>query len=481
LSGDKKWRRRESARDAEGRGERARGHRQEHPPKRLQRDESRERPQREPPREQQRPEQSRARRRDGSDGPYPDDERTREHGRRSGRDNEHRREDSGHRRFVGREHIPAKRGHGQSGGEQGRGAGGRDHNEREQHYGGRPGDRSPRERPADRRERAEFAPRERAAFPPRGSAGERVARAYEEAEHVRVRGTPRAGFDSREGHAEPRPVGEAGTQVCGVQPVLEALRAGSRPIERVTIAEGAHESRLHEIVALARAADVPIRRAPRTELQRLVGRANHQGVVATIAAARYRADDELLAELTARVGTADSPLVVVLDGVEDPRNLGAIIRTIECAGAHAVFVPERRAAGLTETTAKAAAGALEYVPVARTINIARLVDELKQRGIWTVGTAADAETDYTDWDWTQPCALLLGGEGEGLRRLVRERCDALVRIPLRGRIESLNVSVAAGVILYEALRQRTAARGPAYKAAGTREEAGEAPNAGDRS
>ena len=149
-------------------------------------------------------------------------------------------------------------------------------------------------------------------------------------------------------------------------------------------------------------------------------------------------------------------------GVEDPRNLGAIIRTAECAGAQGVFVPERRASGLTETVAKAAAGALEYVPVARAVNIARLVEELKGRGVWTVGTASEASTPYTEWDWTQPCALLLGGEGEGLRRLVRERCDALVSIPLLGRIESLNVSVAAGIILYEAVRQRTARRAESY-------------------
>ncbi len=152
----------------------------------------------------------------------------------------------------------------------------------------------------------------------------------------------------------------------------------------------------------------------------------------------------------------------MLDGVEDPRNLGAVIRTVECAGAHGVFIPERRASGLTETVAKAAAGALEYVPVARAANVVRLIEELKERGIWTVGTAAGAETSYANWDWTQPCALLLGGEGEGLRRLVRERCDVLVSIPLRGRIESLNVSVAAGIVLYEALRQRTASRKEAY-------------------
>ncbi|HYX40375.1 MAG TPA: 23S rRNA (guanosine(2251)-2'-O)-methyltransferase RlmB, partial [Pyrinomonadaceae bacterium] len=244
------------------------------------------------------------------------------------------------------------------------------------------------------------------------------------------------------------------SQLYGVAPVFEALRAGGRRVERITVAEGAHEARLHELFELARAQHVPVHRAPRAELQRLAPHANHQGVIASVAAAAYADADELLDALAARVNTAAPPLAVVLDGVEDPRNLGAILRTCECAGVRAVFVPERRAVGLTETVAKAAAGALEYVRVARVTNVARLIEELKERGIWTVGTAADASLEYTDWDWTRPSALLLGGEGEGLRRLVRERCDALVRIPLRGRIASLNVSVAAGVVLYEALRQR---------------------------
>jgi 23S rRNA (guanosine2251-2'-O)-methyltransferase len=257
--------------------------------------------------------------------------------------------------------------------------------------------------------------------------------------------------DARRPRAE-----DDGAHVFGVQPVLEALRAGARPVERLTLAEGAHESRLREILEIARYADIPVRRVPRAELQRIAAGANHQGVVATIAAAHYTHADELLDALSARVGTNDPPLAVVLDGVEDPRNLGAVLRTTECAGAHGVFVPERRASGLTETVAKAAAGALEYVPVARVANVVRLLEELKGRGVWTVGTAADASKDYTEWDWTQPSAILLGGEGEGLRRLVRERCDVLVRIPLLGRIESLNVSVAAGVILYEAVRQRRA-------------------------
>ncbi|MGI9105933.1 MAG: 23S rRNA (guanosine(2251)-2'-O)-methyltransferase RlmB [Pyrinomonadaceae bacterium] len=253
------------------------------------------------------------------------------------------------------------------------------------------------------------------------------------------------------------------SHLYGVLPVLEALRAGNRRLERITIAEGAGEARLHELFELARENRVLVRRAPRAELGRLAAGANHQGVVAHVAAVAYHDADELTQSLAARVGTSDPPLALVLDGVEDPRNLGAIIRTAECAGAHGLFVPERRAVGLTETVAKAAAGALEYVPVARATNIARLIGDFKERGIWTIGTDADANIDYTDWDWTQPCALLLGGEGAGLRRLVRERCDALVRIPLRGRITSLNVSVAAGVVLYEIVRQRTAASARTYE------------------
>ena len=286
------------------------------------------------------------------------------------------------------------------------------------------------------------------------SPGERVARAFGiGAARGPAPRTP-AG-DSREPSRRPH-VEDDGAHVFGVQPVLEALRAGARPVERLTVAEGAHETRLREILEIARYADIPVRRVPRAELQRVAAGANHQGVVATIAAAHYTHTDDLLDALAARVGTHEPPLAVVLDGVEDPRNLGAVIRTVECAGAHGVFVPERRASGLTETVAKAAAGALEYVPVARAANVVRLIEELKGRGIWTVGTAAGAETSYADWDWTQPCALLLGGEGEGLRRLVRERCDVLVSIPLRGQIGSLNVSVAAGIVLYEAVRRRAA-------------------------
>jgi 23S rRNA (guanosine2251-2'-O)-methyltransferase len=246
--------------------------------------------------------------------------------------------------------------------------------------------------------------------------------------------------------------------IYGLIPVLEALRAGRRQIEKITIAEGAGHERLRELLDLAKAARVPVHRAPRMYLDRSSGAATHQGVVARTAAACYAETHELLEALASRVGTEQPPLALCLDGVEDPRNLGATLRTAECAGVHAVFIPERRAVGLTDTVAKAAAGALEYVPLARATNLVRLIEQLKERNIWVVGAAAEASLEYTAWDWTLPCSIFLGSEGSGLHRLVRERCDALVRIPVLGCVESLNVSVAAGVLLYEALRQRIKAK-----------------------
>ncbi|MGH9932926.1 MAG: 23S rRNA (guanosine(2251)-2'-O)-methyltransferase RlmB [Pyrinomonadaceae bacterium] len=253
---------------------------------------------------------------------------------------------------------------------------------------------------------------------------------------------------------------EAGraNQIYGLIPVLEALRAGSKRLEQITIAEGARHERLRELLDLAKHARVPVHRAPKFALDRTLPGVTHQGIIARTAAPTYRDADELLDELGALVRTNEPPLVLGLDAVEDPRNLGAILRTAECAGVGGVFIPERRAVGLTATVAKTAAGALEHIPVARVTNLVQLMEQLKQRNIWVIGAAADGTSDYTEWDWTVPSALFLGGEGTGLHRLVRERCDALVRIPLIGRIESLNVSVAAGVILYEALRQRRAGK-----------------------
>jgi 23S rRNA (guanosine2251-2'-O)-methyltransferase len=243
--------------------------------------------------------------------------------------------------------------------------------------------------------------------------------------------------------------------IYGLIPVLEVLRAGGKKLEQITIAEGARHDRLRELLSLAKQAGVRINRVPRLALDRALPEIVHQGVIAKTAAASYRDPDELLEELSSQVGTATPPLILGLDAVEDPRNLGAILRTAECAGVRGVFIPKRRAVGLTATVAKAAAGALEHISVARVTNLVQLIEQLKERNIWVIGAAADGASDYTEWDWKVPSALFLGGEGTGLHRLVRERCDALVRIPLHGHIEALNVSVAAGIILYEALRQRT--------------------------
>ncbi len=244
--------------------------------------------------------------------------------------------------------------------------------------------------------------------------------------------------------------------IYGLIPVLEALRVGHKHLEQIAIAEGARHERLRELLELAKRNRVPVHRVPRLALDRAVPGVKHQGVVARTAASNYRDADELLEELGSQVDSPNKPLVLGLDAVEDPRNLGAILRTAECAGVGGVFIPERRAVGLTATVAKAAAGALEHVSIARVTNLVQLIEQLKQRNIWVIGAAADGTSDYTEWNWSVPSALFLGSEGTGLHRLVRERCDALVRIPVRGRIESLNVSVAAGIILYEALRQRAA-------------------------
>src|SRR4026209_99576 len=251
------------------------------------------------------------------------------------------------------------------------------------------------------------------------------------------------------------PPSDEQNMVYGVNAVLEALRAGKRQVETITILQSARPDRLKAVLELARAKGVRVQRVPRLELDRSLGEARHQGVVARIAAAHYADADDLLDSLAGKVGTTDPPLALGLDGIEDPRNMGSILRTAECAGVHGVFIAERRAVGLTSVVAKVAAGALEYVPVARVTNLVRLIEQLKERNIWVVGAAGDATQLYTDWAWPLPAAVFLGSEGHGLHRLVREHCDTLVRIPVAGRLESLNVSVAAGGLVYEARRQRT--------------------------
>ncbi|HTM48036.1 MAG TPA: 23S rRNA (guanosine(2251)-2'-O)-methyltransferase RlmB [Bryobacteraceae bacterium] len=232
--------------------------------------------------------------------------------------------------------------------------------------------------------------------------------------------------------------------LAGIHPVAEALRGG-RPLERILVAKGAGGPRLQEIIDLARRGSIPLRFEPRPALDRLAGTAAHQGVVALGAAHGYRSLDEVAGE---------ARLLVFLDGVEDPHNLGAVIRTANAAGAGAVVIPERRAAGLTDVVAKAAAGALEHLPVVRTGNLNRALDEVKRAGFAVYGVDERGTDDYDQVAFAEPAALVLGGEGKGLHEMVRKRCDTLVRIPLAGQIPSLNVSVAAGIVLFEWKRRR---------------------------
>jgi 23S rRNA (guanosine2251-2'-O)-methyltransferase len=233
--------------------------------------------------------------------------------------------------------------------------------------------------------------------------------------------------------------------LVGIHPVAEALRA-RRPLDRVLIAKGAGGARLQEIIDLSRRSGTPVRFEERAALDRLAGSTSHQGVVALGAAKQY-------AELDDVAGTAH--MLVVLDGIEDPHNLGAVIRTAHAAGVDAVVVPERRAAGLTDTAAKAAAGALEHMPVVRVTNINRALEDLKKAGFWIYGVDERGDQSYDSVDYAERAVLVFGAEGRGLHQMVRQRCDVAVRIPMAGKISSLNVSVAAGVLLFEWKRRRT--------------------------
>ncbi len=246
--------------------------------------------------------------------------------------------------------------------------------------------------------------------------------------------------------------------IYGLGPVIEALRSRRRPISRLLLATGATPSRLVELQEMARRERIPIERRARTELDALTQRANHQGIVALLAPskkAHYVASEEILE------GAGDPPLLVLLDNIEDPHNLGAILRTCDAAGVDGVFVPDRRSAPLNETVAKTSAGAIEHVRVAEVTNLVPLIDELKGLGFWVIGVEGDATTSYIDFDLNVPLALVFGSEGKGVRRLVREKCDSLVSIPMFGRINSLNVSVAAGIVLFEVVRQRRSSQVPA--------------------
>jgi len=226
--------------------------------------------------------------------------------------------------------------------------------------------------------------------------------------------------------------------LVGIHPVIEALRA-SRPLERILVARGLGGGRIQEVIDLARKSGTPVRFEERSALDRLSSVKSHQGVIALGAAKKYAEIEDLVASAT---------MLVALDGVEDPHNLGAIVRTAHAAGAGGVIIAERRAAGLTDVVAKAAAGALEHLPVARIVNINQTLRYLKEQGFFVYGLDERGETPYNEIRWAERSVIVMGAEGKGLHDLVKKNCDALVRIPMAGKIASLNVSVATGIVLF---------------------------------
>jgi len=237
--------------------------------------------------------------------------------------------------------------------------------------------------------------------------------------------------------------------IFGIHAVGEALKARPKSISHVAVARERSDLKLQRIIDGCRAAGIPVRFENRQQLDRMAKSASHQGVVAGVTAKQYSDLEDILAQRRGRWA-----FVLVLDGVEDPHNLGAIIRTADAAGADGIFIPERRAAGVTGTVVKASAGASEHLPVARVTNIARSVEDLKAQNIWTVGLDERGGQSYDELDYKMDCALVLGAEGKGLHDLVRKKCDFVVSIPMLGSVPSLNVSVAAGVVMYEMVRQR---------------------------
>src|SRR4029079_17111753 len=236
--------------------------------------------------------------------------------------------------------------------------------------------------------------------------------------------------------------------ICGINPVLEALGAGTRHFDRLLVVKGLRNKRISDAISRAGHLGIPLRFEARETLDRMASGIPHQGLIAVVSAKPVTTVDKVLEE-------ARTPaLVVVLDGVEDPRNLGAVRRTVAASGADGVLLPDRHSAGLSETVSRASAGGIEHVKVASIGNVVQAIEGLKKRGFWIVGFDASGTERWDAIDYRRPIALVLGGEGRGIRRLVREHCDHLVSIPLFGHVGSLNVSVAAGIALYEAVRQR---------------------------
>ncbi len=256
--------------------------------------------------------------------------------------------------------------------------------------------------------------------------------------------------DTKDTQCRPLPDAEADGVIEGRNAVIEALRVGAA-IDKIYIARGETDKTLGHIASKARDAGIVVVEADRRKLDGMSRTHAHQGVIALAAVREYATVESILA---AAAEKGEPPLLVVCDEISDPHNLGAILRTAECAGAHGVIIPKRRSAGLTAVVAKTSAGAVSYIPVARVANIPSLLKDLKQQGVWVFGTAADGTTALYGADLKGPAAIVIGSEGSGMTRLVSETCDFLVSIPMKGRISSLNASAAAAILLYEAVRQR---------------------------
>ncbi|OAS23208.1 23S rRNA (guanosine(2251)-2'-O)-methyltransferase RlmB [Paenibacillus oryzisoli] len=238
--------------------------------------------------------------------------------------------------------------------------------------------------------------------------------------------------------------------IGGKHSVLEALRAG-RTINKIWIAEGAQKQFAGPIVAEAKNLGIIVQFTDKRKLDQMAEGLQHQGVVAQVAAYAYVEVEDILAKAKA---LGQEPFILILDEIEDPHNLGSILRTADCTGVHGVIIPKRRSVGLTATVSKTSAGAVEYVPVARVTNISQTIEQLKEQGVWVAGTDVTAAQDVYKANFTIPIALVIGNEGKGVGRLIKERCDFLVKLPMAGHVNSLNASVAAGVLMYEVVRQR---------------------------
>lgn len=237
--------------------------------------------------------------------------------------------------------------------------------------------------------------------------------------------------------------------IIGRNPVIEALRSG-RYINKIWIAEGAAKGQVQIVLALAKENKIILQHAPKKKLDQLV-EGNHQGVIAQVAAYQYAELEDLFKVAEKR---NEDPFFLILDEIEDPHNLGSIMRTADATGAHGIIIPKRRAVGLTASVAKASTGAIEYIPVARVTNLSRTIDELKERGLWIAGTDAKGKTDYRNLDGTMPIGLVIGSEGKGMSRIIGEKCDFLITLPMVGKVTSLNASVAASLLMYEVYRKR---------------------------